>query len=60
MSFEYHDVLFPFRYFFYNFTTPNNLTNPMTNGDYDTVILEVASDDSICTIVSIQNVSVSI
>lgn len=32
----------------------------MTNGDYDTVILEVASDDSICTIVSIQNVSVSI
>ncbi|CAH1987156.1 unnamed protein product [Acanthoscelides obtectus] len=43
------------RYFYYNFTT-NTLLKENTN-NYETVILEVTSDDEICMTVSIQNVS---
>ncbi|KAJ8921215.1 hypothetical protein NQ315_013687 [Exocentrus adspersus] len=43
------------RYFFYNFTT--NLTLARKDSNYETVILEVNSDDDICMTVSIQNVS---
>nr|CAH7761580.1 unnamed protein product [Callosobruchus chinensis] len=42
------------RYFYYNFT-PNALVKEDSN--YETVILEVNSDDEICMTVSIQNVS---
>ncbi|XP_072386830.1 SID1 transmembrane family member 1-like isoform X1 [Diabrotica undecimpunctata] len=44
------------RYFFYNFTSNNTL---LSKGDsnYETVILEVTSEDDICMTVSIQNIS---
>jgi hypothetical protein len=44
------------RYYFYNFST--NVTE-VENSNYDTVILEVFSADSVCMTVSIQNASVS-
>ncbi|XP_066257753.1 SID1 transmembrane family member 1-like isoform X3 [Euwallacea similis] len=46
------------QYFFYNFTSSSNLTSlKARESNYDTVILEVNSEDQICTIISIQNVS---
>lgn len=42
-------------YFFYNFST--NLTLATKDSNYETVILEVNSNDDICMTVSIQNVS---
>lgn len=46
------------QYFFYNFTSPDNSSEENVNSsNYDTVILEVFSDDNICTVISIQNVS---
>jgi hypothetical protein len=42
------------RYYFYNFST--NVTE-VENSNYDTVILEVFSADSVCMTVSIQNAS---
>ncbi|RZC36405.1 Sid-1-related C [Asbolus verrucosus] len=43
------------RYYFYNFTT--NLSSEVENSNYDTVILKVESDDTVCMTVSIQNIS---
>ncbi|XP_066148798.1 SID1 transmembrane family member 1-like isoform X2 [Euwallacea fornicatus] len=46
------------QYFFYNFSSSSNLLNlRASESNYDTVILQVNSEDHICTIVSIQNVS---
>ncbi|KAJ8978861.1 hypothetical protein NQ317_009005 [Molorchus minor] len=42
-------------YFYYNFAT--NLTRDNKDWNYETIILEVNSDDDICMTVSIQNVS---
>nr|QRW27851.1 sid-like C [Phaedon cochleariae] len=44
------------RYFFYNFST-NVSQLVTTDSNYETVILEVTSDDDICMTVSIQNIS---
>ncbi|XP_056644040.1 SID1 transmembrane family member 1-like isoform X1 [Diorhabda sublineata] len=43
-------------YFFYNFTTDDSLIKK-GDSNYETVILEVNSDDDICMVVSIQNIS---
>ncbi|XP_050302474.1 SID1 transmembrane family member 1-like [Anthonomus grandis grandis] len=57
-SVPYHVNISPSepQYFFYNFSAPNN-PSQNSGSNYDTVLLTITSNDSICTIVSIQNVS---
>ncbi|KAF5287334.1 hypothetical protein FQA39_LY15937 [Lamprigera yunnana] len=52
---EYNIIVTPSapRYYFYNF--PKNLSN--VDGNFDTVLLKVNSEDNVCMIISIQNAS---
>ena len=57
-SIQYNFTITPSepRYYFYNFST--NVSEEV-NSNYETVILEVFSNDFVCMTVSIQNASVS-